>query len=567
MTSRPAGHALVEALIAQGVHTAFGVPGESYLAVLDGFHEHREHIRFIACRQEGGAAFMAEAQGKLTGRPGICFVTRGPGATNASIGVHTAFQDSTPMVLFVGQVASDQRDREAFQELDYRQMFGPGTLGLAKWVGEVQDADRLPEYVARAFHTALQGRPGPVVLVLPEDMLTQLTSAPVLPLAKAASAWPAPGALRDVRRLLLEAKRPLLIAGGSGWDAEGAAALQRFAENWALPVGCAFRFQDTFDNRHPLYAGDVGIGINPKLAARVREADLILALGIRLGEMTTGGYTLIQPPRPQQKLIHVHAGPEELGRVYAADLLLQASVGNAARALESLTAPPELPWRAWADAAQADYQANHDAPAVAPMDLAVVMKTVQRLAPADTVYTNGAGNYSGWLHRYVRYHGLQHHGRTQLAPTSGAMGYGVPAAVAASLLYPERTVVNIAGDGDFLMTGQELATATGYGAGRLISIVVDNGTYGTIRMHQEREYPGRVSGSDLFNPDFVALAQAYGWRAARVDDTAAFEPVFAEALASGRPTLLHLKLDADVITSRTTLGAIRAQARQRQGAA
>jgi acetolactate synthase-1/2/3 large subunit len=566
MTPRPAGHALVEALIAQGVHTAFGVPGESYLAVLDGFHEHREHIRFIACRQEGGAAFMAEAQGKLTGRPGICFVTRGPGATNASIGVHTAFQDSTPMVLFVGQVASDQRDREAFQELDYRQMFGPGTLGLAKWVGEVQDADRLPEYVARAFHTALQGRPGPVVLVLPEDMLTQLTAAPVLPVAKAATAWPAPGALRDVRRMLLEARQPLVIAGGSGWDAEGALALQRFAENWALPVGCAFRFQDTFDNRHPLYAGDVGIGINPKLAARVRGADLILALGIRLGEMTTGGYTLIQPPRPKQKLIHVHAGPEELGRVFAADLLLQASVGNAARALESLTAPPDLPWRAWTEAAQSDYQANHDAPAVAPMDLAVVMKTVQRLAPADTVYTNGAGNYSGWLHRYVRYHGLQHHGRTQLAPTSGAMGYGVPAAVAASLLYPERTVVNIAGDGDFLMTGQELATATGYGAGRLISIVVDNGTYGTIRMHQEREYPGRVSGSDLFNPDFVALAQAYGWRAARVHNTAAFEPVFAEALASGRPTLLHLKLDADVITSRTTLGAIRAQAQQRQGA-
>jgi acetolactate synthase-1/2/3 large subunit len=562
-TPRPAGHALVEALVAQGVHTAFGVPGESYLAVLDGFHEHRERIRFIACRQEGGAAFMAEAQGKLTGRPGICFVTRGPGATNASIGVHTAFQDSTPMILFVGQVASDQRDREAFQELDYRQMFGPGTLGLAKWVGEVQDADRLPEYVARAFHTALQGRPGPVVLVLPEDMLTAHTAAPVLPAVKAATAWPAPGALRDVRRLLLEAERPLVIAGGSGWDAEGCAALQRFAENWQLPVGCGFRFQDTFDNRHALYAGDVGIGINPKLAARVREADLILALGVRLGEMTTGGYTLIAPPRPQQKLIHVHAGPEELGRVYAADLLLQASTGNAARALESLAAPPELPWRAWADAAAADYAANHVAPAVAPMDLAVVMKTVQRLAPADTVYTNGAGNYSGWLHRYVRYFGLQHHGRTQLAPTSGAMGYGLPAAVAAALLYPERTVINVAGDGDFLMTGQELATATGYGARRLISIVVDNGSYGTIRMHQEREYPGRVSGSDLYNPDFAALAQAYGWRAARVNTTAEFEPAFAEALASGRPTLLHLKLDTDVITSRTTLAAIRAAARTR----
>ena len=563
MSARPAGHALVEALIAQGVHTAFGVPGESYLAVLDGFHQHRDKIRFIACRQEGGAAFMAEAQGKLTGRPGICFVTRGPGATNASIGLHTAFQDSTPMILFGGQVASDQRDREAFQEVDYRQMFGPGTLGMAKWVGEVHSADRLPEYVARAFHTALQGRPGPVVLVLPEDMLTQATAAAVLPRAVPALAWPAPGALRDLRAMLMSAQRPLLIAGGSGWDAEGANALQRFAENWQLPVGCGFRFQDTFDNRHPMYAGDVGIGINPKLAARVREADLVIALGVRLGEMTTGGYTLLQAPRPAQKLVHVHAGPEELGRVYAADLMLQSSMACAAKALETLAAPTSVPWAEWAAGAHADYEANHAAPAVEPMDLAVVMKTVQRLAPADTVYTNGAGNYSGWLHRYVRYFGLQHHGRTQLACTSGAMGYGLPAAVAAALLYPQRTVINVAGDGDFLMTGQELATATGYGAGKMISIVVDNGSYGTIRMHQEREYPGRVSGSDLFNPDFAALARAYGWQAHRVDATAQFEPVFAAALAAGRPTLIHLKLDTDVITSRTTLGAIRETALRR----
>jgi acetolactate synthase-1/2/3 large subunit len=562
--SRLAGHALVEALIAQGIDTCFGVPGESYLAVLDGFHEHAQRIRFIACRQEGGAAFMAEAQGKLSGRPGICFVTRGPGATNASIGLHTAFQDSTPMILFVGQVASEQRDREAFQELDYRQVFGPGTLGMAKWVGEVHDADRLPEYVARAFHTALQGRPGPVVLVLPEDMLTKPTAAPVLPRVEPAQAWPAPGALRQVRELLLAARQPLLIAGGSGWDAEAAAALQRFAENWALPVGCGFRFQDCFDNRHLLYAGDVGIGINPKLAQRVKDADLILALGVRLGEMTTGGYTLIEAPRPRQKLIHVHAGAEELGRVYAADLLLQASMACAAKALETLAAPLDLPWRGWTEAAHADYEANHVAPAVAPLDLAEVMKTVQRLAPADTVYTNGAGNYSGWLQRYVRYHGLQHDGRTQLAPTSGAMGYGVPAAVAASLLYPARTVINVAGDGDFLMTGQELATATGYGAGtgpgKLISLVVDNATYGTIRMHQEREYPGRVSGSDLFNPDFAALARAYGWEASKVDTTAAFEPAFAAALAAARPTLIHLKLDADVSTSRSTLSAIRSAA-------
>ena len=567
MTARLAGHALVEALIAQGVHTVFGVPGESYLAVLDGFYQHREQIRFIACRQEGGAAFMAEAHGKLSGRPGICFVTRGPGATNASIGLHTAFQDSTPLILFVGQVASDQRDREAFQELDYRQVFGPGTLGLAKWVGEVQSAERLPEYVARAFHTALQGRPGPVVLVLPEDMLTQAISAPVLPRAEPALAWPAPGALRDLRAMLMTAQRPLVIAGGSGWDAEAARALQRFAENWQLPVGCAFRFQDTFDNRHPLYAGDVGIGINPRLAQRVKDADLIIAVGARLGEMTTGGYTLIEAPRPRQRLVHIHAGPEELGRVYAADLLLQSAMACAAMALEGLAAPVQVPWTAWTKTAQADYQANHLAPAVAPLDMAVVMKTVQRLAPEDTVYTNGAGNFSGWLHRYVRYPGLQHHGRSQLACTSGAMGYGLPAAVAAALLHPERTVVNVAGDGDFLMNGQELATATGYGAnrgaGRLICLLVDNGSYGTIRMHQEREYPGRVSGSDLFNPDFAAMARAFGWRAATLAATEGFEAAFAQALQPGAPMLIHLKLDADVSTSRSTLSAIREAAHRK----
>lgn len=568
MTPRIAGHALVEALIAQGVTTAFGVPGESYLAVLDGFHEHRDRIRFIACRQEGGAAFMAEAQGKLSGRPGICFVTRGPGATNASIGLHTAFQDSTPMILFVGQVASDQRDREAFQELDYRQVFGPGTLGMAKWVGEVHSADRLPEYVARAFHTAMQGRLGPVVLVLPEDLLTTPTAAPVLPRIEPAQAWPAPGPLRDLRALLVKSQRPFVIAGGSGWDAEGARALQRFAENWRLPVGCGFRFQDTFDNHHPLYAGDVGIGINPKLAARIREADLLIALGVRLGEMTTGGYTLLEVPRPKQKLVHLHAGAEELGRVYAADLMLQASVNNAAKALESLTAPPQVAWSDWALSAAADCTANRVPQPVDPLDMAQVMLSVERLVPEDTVFTNGAGNYSGWLHRYVRYRGLQHHGRTQLAPTSGAMGYGVPAAIAASLLYPDRTVVNVAGDGDFLMTGQELATATGYGAGRgagkLISLVVDNGTYGTIRMHQEREFPGRVSGSDLFNPDFAALARAYGWNASRVEATAQFESALREALAADRPTLIHLKLATDVSTTRTTLSAIREAALKRR---
>jgi acetolactate synthase-1/2/3 large subunit len=570
MTQRIAGHALVEALVAQGVDTAFGVPGESFLAVLDGFHQHAGHIRFIACRQEGGAAFMADAQGKLSGRPGVCFVTRGPGASNAAVGLHTAFQDSTPMVLFIGQVASDQRDREAFQEVDYRQMFGPGTLGMAKWAAQIDSADRLPEYVARAFHTALQGRPGPVVLALPEDMLSTPTTAAVLPRAAPAAAWPAPGALRELRQMLLAARRPLVIVGGSGWDAESCAALQRFAENWELPVGCGFRFQDTFDNRHRLYAGDVGIAINAKLAARVREADLIIALGVRLGEMTTSGYTLLQAPRPAQKLVHVHAGPEELGRVYHADLLLQASMSCAAKALETLAAPTEVPWGEWSAGANLDYRSNLVPTPVTPLDLAQVVKTVQALAPADTVYTNGAGNFAGWLHRFVQYPGLQHHGRTQLAPTSGAMGYGVPAAITAALLHPDRTAVNVAGDGDFLMTGQELATATAYGAGRgkgkLVSIVVDNGSYGTIRMHQEREYPARVSGTDLVNPDFVQLAQAYGWRGARIERTEDFEPAFAQAMAADRPTLLHLKLDTDVITSRTTLTALREAALKKQGA-
>jgi acetolactate synthase I/II/III large subunit len=564
VSPRPAGHVLVEALISQGIDTAFGVPGESYLAALDGFYEHRERIRFIACRHEGGAGYMAEAQGKLTGRPGICFVTRGPGASNVAIGLHTAFQDSTPMIVFIGQVASEQRDREAFQEVDYRQMFGPGTLGFAKWVGEVQDADRLPEYVARAFHTAMQGRPGPVVLALPEDMLRAPTAAAVLPRVAPAQAAPTPAALAELSRLLEAAERPFVIAGGSGWDAASCLALERFAEAWQLPVGCAFRFQDVFDNRHPNYAGDVGIGINPKLAARIGAADLVLALGARLGEMTTGGYELLRAPRPKQKLVHVHAGAEELGRVYAADLLVQASPVCAAPALAALAAPVQPRWLAWTRAAAADYEGNLVASPVAPLDMAEVVKTIVRLVPDETIFSNGAGNFSGWLHRYHRYPGLRHAGRTQLAPTSGAMGYGLPAAVAAALLEPQRQVVNLAGDGDFLMNGQEMATAVAHGAKRIISVVVDNGSYGTIRMHQEREYPGRVSGSDLGNPDFAALARAYGWWASeRVDATAAFEPAFRAALDCGRPALVHVRLDADRITSRTTLQAIRAAAERR----
>ncbi|MCZ2441187.1 MAG: thiamine pyrophosphate-binding protein [Burkholderiales bacterium] len=558
---RLGGHALVEALVAQGVDTVFGVPGESYLAALDGFHEHRERIRFVACRQEGGAAFMAEAQGKLSGRPGVCFVTRGPGATNASIGVHTAWQDSTPMLLLVGQVAGEQRDREAFQELDYRQFFGPGTLGMAKWAAEVQQVERLPEYVARAFHVALQGRPGPVVLALPEDVLSRRTDAPVLPRVEPAQAWPDPAALAELRRLLLQARRPFLIVGGSGWTAASCRALQQFVERWQLPVGCAFRFQDLFDNRHPNYAGDVGIAPNPRLAERIRAADLVLALGARLGEMTTGGYSLLQAPRPAQRLVHVHASAEELGRVYAADLLLQASMANAALALAELQAPEKLPWAGEAQAAHADYRASWEAPAVQPLDLAQVMKTVARLAPEDAIYANGAGNFAGWLHRFVPYRARQHFGRTQLAPTSGAMGYGLPAAVAAALLQPARTVVHVAGDGDFLMTAQEMATASafgaGRGAGRLVSLVVDNGSYGTIRMHQEREFPARTIGTELVNPDFAALARAFGWQAERVERTEDFEGAFARALAADRPTLLHLKHPAEIISSRSTLTAIR----------
>jgi len=566
--SRPAGHALVEALIEQGITDVFGVPGESYLAVLDGFHEHRERIRFVACRQEGGASFMAEAQGKLTGRPGICFVTRGPGATNASIGLHTAFQDSTPMILFIGQVASDQRDREAFQEVDYRQMFGPGTLGMAKWVGEVQDPHRLPEYVARAFHTATQGRPGPVVLVLPEDMLTQPTGAPVLPRAKPAVAWPAPADLVELQARLEAAQRPFVIAGGGGWTAQACAALQDFAHAWQLPVGCAFRFQDLYDNRDPFYAGDVGIGINPALARRIGESDLILAIGPRLGEMTTGGYTLLKAPRPAQQLVHIHAGPEELGRVYAADQMIQASMSGAALALQQLHPPgggEDLPWLEWARAAHADYQRNQQALPVGPMDLAEVMHLLDRLLPADTIFTNGAGNYSGWLHRFHRYTALHQGGRTQLAPTSGAMGYGFPAAVAASLLQRERWVVNIAGDGDFLMTGQEMATAMAHGARRLICLVVDNGSYGTIRMHQEREYPGRVSGSDLHNPDFAAMARAFGWQAFGASRTEEVEPALRQAIVLQSPTLIHLKLPVEISTSRATLSSIRDAALKRQG--
>ncbi len=564
--TRLAGHLLVECLIEQGVTHAFGVPGESFLAVLDGFHAHAERIRFVTNRQEGGAAFMAEAQGKLTGRPGVCFVTRGPGATNASIGVHTAFQDSTPMVLFVGDVASDARDREAFQEVDFAAFFGPSTKGMAKRVERIDDARRIPEYVARAFATAMNGRPGPVVLVLPEDMLTQRVDSVPLPRVEPVQAWSDPGALRELRTLLLAAERPLVIAGGGGWTPQSAAALQRFAEAWRLPVANAFRFQDTFDNHHPQYAGDVGLGINPALARRVRESDLLIALGPRLGESTTGGYTLIEAPLPRQRLVHIHASAEELNRVYQPALAIQASMNAAARSLEVLSPPPSLPWSAWTEACHADYLANVD-PAnggvqlPGPIDMPAIVHTLQRLLPADAVLTNGAGNFASWLHRFYRYPGLVRGHKTQLAPTNGAMGYGVPAGIAASLL-TGRTVFTIAGDGDFLMNGQELASAVQHGA-RSIVLLLDNGSYGTIRMHQEREYPARVSGSNLNNPDFAALARAYGYASERVERTADFEPALRRALAHPGGTLIVVPLSPEVITTRGTLSAIRDAALKR----
>ena len=579
-TPHIAGHLLVQCLIAQGVTHAFGVPGESYLAVLDGFHLYREQIQFIVNRQEGGAAFMAEAHGKLTGRPGVCFVTRAPGATNASIGVHTAFQDSTPMVLLVGDVASDQRDREAFQEMDYRAMFGPSTLGMAKRVERIDDAARIPEYIARAFATAMNGRPGPVVLVLPEDMLVQslkpnpATGLLPAPLARVESsdAWSDPGALRTLRELLLKSERPFVIAGGGGWTPLAAQALQRFAENWRLPVGNAFRFQDTFDNHHPQYAGDVGIGINPALAKRIGESDLVIAIGPRLGEMTTGGYTLLLAPRSKQTLVHIHASAEELNRVYQADLAIHASMRAAARSLEVLTAPVDVPWEAWTQGCNADYQANLQASPIKDLpadterglvDMHSVIATLQKHLPPDAVLTNGAGNFASWLHRFYRYTGLASCHKTQLAPTNGAMGYGVPAGIAAAITSKAsadavgqgRVVFTIAGDGDFLMNGQELATAVQYGA-KTIILLLNNGMYGTIRMHQEREYPQRVAGTALHNPDFAALARAYGYAGVRIQRSADFEAELLAALARPEGTLIEVMLEPELISTRGTLAGI-----------
>jgi acetolactate synthase-1/2/3 large subunit len=525
MTQQLAGHLLVDCLLAQGVTHAFGVPGESYLAVLDGLHARQGKLQFVTCRQEGGAAFMAEAHGKLTGRPGVCMVTRGPGATNASIGVHTAFQDSTPMVLLVGDVASDCRDREAFQEVDYFNFFGPSTKGFAKRVERIDDADRIPEYIARAFATAMNGRPGPVVLVLPEDMLTRMTAAQPLPRVEAVQAWSDPGSLRTLREMLLKSERPLIIAGGGGWTPQSAQALQRFAENWKLPVGNAFRFQDTFDNHHPLYAGDVGIGLNPKLAARVKASDLIIAIGPRLGEMTTGNYTLLEAPKAQAE---AGAHPRQRRRTQprlpgrpgdqrhheCRRALAGGADGAGDRGLGGLDGIGErgLP-------GEPETHATANLPG--DIDMPTIVGLLQKHLPADAVLTNGAGNFASWVHRFFKHHGLVKGHKTQLAPTVGAMGYGVPAGIAAAIT-TGPVAFTIAGDGDFLMNGQELATAVQHGAKSII-VLLNNGMYGTIRMHQEREYPKHESGSRLNNPDFAALARAYGYAGVRITRTASLK--------------------------------------------
>ena len=570
-TPQIGGHMLVQCLVEQGVSHVFGVPGESYLAVLDGFHRYREQIQFIINRQEGGAAFMAEAHGKLTGRPGVCFVTRGPGATNASIGVHTAFQDSTPMVLFIGDVASDTRDREAFQEVDYLNFFGPSTKAFAKRVERIDDVARIPEYVARAFATAMNGRPGPVVLVLPEDMLCETVSAhpvngqmpQVLPRVAKVESHVGLKCLSNIGEMLSNAKQPMVIAGGSGWTVASAQALQRFAENWQLPVANAFRFQDTFDNHHPLYAGDVGLGINPRLAARIQASDLILAIGPRLGEITSGGYTLIEAPRPRQKLVHVHTSADELNRVFQADLAINASMGVAALALAELPAPEVSGWSGWAQACHADYVFNLlPNPLPGSIDMPAMIATLQQHLPDDAVLTNGAGNFASWVHRFYRYNGLAKGLKTQLAPTNGAMGYGVPAGIAAAIT-TGRLAFTITGDGDFLMNGQELATAVQYGA-KTIIVLLNNSMFGTIRMHQEREYPQRVAGTALRNPDFCALAQAYGYFGVRITRTDEFEAALLGALARSQGTLIEVMLDPQVISTRGTLDGITQAAIERQ---
>ena len=546
--ARSGGEILIDQLSIHGVRHAFCVPGESYLAALDAFYD--SDIQLTVCRHESTAAIMAEAVGKITGQPGICFVTRGPGATNASAGIHIARQDSSPMIMFVGQVGREMRDREAFQELDYRAVFGT----MAKWATEIDDPSRIPEIVSRAFHTACNGRPGPVVIALPEDMLRDRVSVADAAAFAPVENWPGADDINRLQKLLGEAKRPVVLIGGSRWTEQASAALMRFAERFALPVATTFRRGHLFDAMHRCYAGDFGIGPNPKLLARVKGADLALLIGGRFGEMPSQSYSVFDIPEPQTKLVHVHPGAEELGRVYHAHLAINAAPTAFCAALENMQPPKEIAWRGESDTAHADYLAWGEKATSVPgaVNLGEIMVWLRENLPADAIVTQGAGNFSGWVHRFYRvrkFGGL-------VGATSGSMGYGLPAALAMQTLYRDRTVVCVAGDGDFLMTGQDFATAVQYEL-PVIVLVADNGIYGTIRMHQERDYPGRVIATNLRNPDFAAYALAFGGYGALVEKSADFPAAFAAARASGKPSILHLKIDPEAITPTATLTDIR----------
>ena len=542
--TRTGGRILVDQLVIQGCDRIFTVPGESFLAVLDALHD-TPAIELVTCRQEGGVAFMACADGTLTHRPGVAFVTRGPGATNASIGVHVAMQDSQPMILFIGDVDRGTRDREAFQEVDFTAMFAP----IAKWAARIDDARRIPEYVARAYATAMSGRPGPVVLALPEDMLLDLVETTDRPRVERVAQACDADALDLLADLLVTAERPLAIIGGAGWDAAASGAFATWADRNGIPVASAFRRQDAIPNDCPIWAGNLGYGPNPKLVARLRAADLLLVVGPRLGVATTDGYVLLTPDHPDQRLVHIHPDPAELQSTFRADLAICAGMAEFAEALLPVDLPPRSAgaeahgeWRAWATPQPRDLA----------LDLGPCVTAMRDRLPPDTIICNGAGNYSGWWHRYWSYAGPG----TQLAPTAGAMGYGVPAAIAASLRHPGRSVVALAGDGCFLMNGQELATAVQHGCDMLV-LIVDNSAYGTIRMHQEREFPGRVVATTLANPDFAALARAFGAWAETIERTEDFAPALERAVARRGVRLLHLKTEVEAITAGTTLTALR----------
>jgi acetolactate synthase I/II/III large subunit len=546
--SRTGARILVDQLVVHGVETAFCIPGESYIAVLDALRD--APIRLVVARHEAGAANMADAYGKLTGRPGICLVTRAPGATHASVGVHAAYQDSTALILFVGQVPRRHRGREAFQELDYARMFGE----MAKWVVEVEDAAAFPEVAARAFYLATSGRPGPVIVALPEDVLSEEANVEDAAPYRAVRPAPARGEVERARELVAGGGKPFVVVGGGAWTAEAAADLQAWAEASALPVATSFRRQDYVDNASPSYAGVLTIGHDPALAARLRECDVLLAVGTRLGEIATRGYTTLEPPRIPQTLVHVHADPAELGRVYEPDLPVVSGSPEFVAAMREVEPLDGSRWGERTRAAHTDFLAwlNHR-PDAGAVDLATVLAHLRERLPPDAIVTNGAGNFTVWVHRFYTFRRY----RTQLSPCSGAMGYGVPAAVAAKVLHPERIVVCVAGDGDFLMSGHELAAAVQERA-PIIVLLVNNGMYGTIRMHQERQFPGRVHGTDLVNPDFVALARAYGAHAELVERNQDFAEAFERALAVGRPALVELRVDPEAITPQATLSAIRA---------